>query len=130
VKKKTKNGVLCGADTGTRRGTGADSGVRPVRERAVQAPDPTGHHRSCFCQDFRRRLQKDPLSRPLPVLGRLLSAPEVELSTLSLSLSRSRFSKSFVVDIEADVFVFFSFWVQLTWLNLHLTKIWPYVNEV
>lgn len=35
----------------------------------------------------------------------------------------------YVVDPDSDIALYFSI-LQLTWLNSHLRKIWPYVDEV
>lgn len=48
-----------------------------------------------------------------------------KLSLLLLSTSSSIFSLRCFDDSH-----FFCYCFQLTWLNSHLTKIWPYVNEV
>lgn len=109
----------------------SDRWIRAVREYTVKAPVRAGRDNCCFCKDDRWRLQKAITSSVLPLLGRLLSAPESKLAFPFVE-NCSRLLLASVLWMTTDFFFLlgFNYCYQLTWLNQHLIKIWPYVNEV
>jgi len=90
----------------------------------------SGNNYSCFCKNDSGWFKKDLASWVLPFLGCLLSAPEVKLSlTPTLPFLVSVYVM-YVLMMLLIWFLLLFLFLQLDWLNQHLTKIWPYVDQV